>query len=450
MPESPLHRPAPLAGLTAAPGAVLPVILGPVGPAVQGRRLKVEPASAQPVGESNVQLSTFDGFSHNAPVKRAPKHRRPGPRERRLLRPAIAGLEPYVPGRSIEEVAAERGIAPDRIVKLGSNENPLGASPRALAALAAAGPQLHLYPDATARDLREGLERWWRRRVDLGAARIVAGNGMDNVLDTLARLLLQPGDTVIVCPPTFSWYELSARLAGAEPIFVPRRKRDLRVDVHAVLGAVRPSTRIIYLCTPNNPSGDTLTRAEVEALARGTDCLLFLDEAYADFADRTFMAEAGRRRHVVVGRTFSKAWGLAGLRIGYAALPDWLAPAYLKAATPFVVSRAATSAALAALDDDEHLARTLAMVRTGRDRYARELPRLGLRTCPSAANFVAVRTAPRSAAEVCAALAAEGVIVRDCTSFSGAGDDLVRITVGTDEQNSRVLDALARLFPPRA
>ena len=359
-------------------------------------------------------------------------------------------MKPYVPGRSIEEVAAERGLAPDRVVKLGSNENPLGPSPRALAALAAAAPQLHLYPDATARDLREGLERWWRRRVDLGAAGIVAGNGMDNVLDTLARLLLGPGDTVIVCPPTFSWYELSARLAGAEPIHVPRRARDLRVDVDAVLAAVRPSTRIIFLCTPNNPSGDTLSPEEVEAVLSGTDCLVFLDEAYADFSAATFMAEPGRRRHVVVGRTFSKAWGLAGLRIGYAALPEWLAPHYLKAATPFVVSRAATAAALAALDDGEHLERTLAMIRAGRERYARELPRLGLRTYPSEANFVAVRTAPRRAADVCAALAGEGVIVRDCSSFTGAGDDLVRITVGTDAQNSRVLAALARLFPPRA
>jgi histidinol-phosphate aminotransferase len=354
-----------------------------------------------------------------------------------------------VPGRSIEEVATERGIAPDRIAKLGSNENPLGPSPRALAALAAAGPRQHLYPDATARDLREGLERWWRRRVDLGAAGVVAAAGMDGVLDTLARLVLQPGDTVIVCPPTFSWYELSARLHGAEPIPVPRRRRDLRIDVDAVLAAVRPSTRVIYLCTPNNPSGDVLRRAEVDALVRGTDCLLFLDEAYADFADGTFIAEAGRHRHVVVGRTFSKAWGLAGLRVGYAALPDWLVPAYLKAATPFGVSRAATVAALAALDDDEHLQRTLAMVRAGRERYARELPRLGLRTYPSAANFVAVRTAPRRAAAVCAALAAEGLIVRDCSSFTGAGDDLVRITVGTDEQNSRVLATLARLYPRR-
>jgi histidinol-phosphate aminotransferase len=355
-----------------------------------------------------------------------------------------------VPGRSIEEVAAEQGIAPDRVVKLGSNENPLGPSPRALAALAAAAPQLHLYPDAAARDLREGLERWWGRRVDLGAAGIVAGNGMDGVLDTLARLLLGPRDTVIVCPPTFSWYELSARLQGAAPIRVPRRARDLRVDVDAVLRAVRPSTRIIYLCTPNNPSGDSLTAAEVDALVRGTDCLLFLDEAYADFAAGTFLAEAGRQRHVVVGRTFSKAWGLAGLRIGYAALPAWLVPEYLKAATPFMVSRAAAAAALAALDDEEHLARSVAMVRAGRERYARELPRLGLRAYPSEANFVAVRTAPRRAAEVCAALAAAGVIVRDCTSFAGAGDDLVRITVGTDAQNSRVLEALARLFPPRA
>jgi histidinol-phosphate aminotransferase len=375
---------------------------------------------------------------------------RRAPARRRLLRPVIEALPPYVPGRSIEEVAAEHGVAPERVVKLGSNENPLGPSPRALSALAAAGPRLHLYPDASARDLRAGLERWWGQRVRLGAARLVAGSGMDGVLDTLARVLLGPGDTAIVCPPTFSWYELSARLQGAEVIRVPRRARDLRVDVDAVLRAVRPSTRLVYLCTPNNPSGDTLTAAEVEALADGTDCVLFLDEAYADFAGGTFMAEPGRRRHVVVGRTFSKAWGLAGLRIGYAALPEWLVPAYLKAATPFAVSRAATAAALAALDDDEHLARSIAMVRAGRERYALELPRLGLTPYPSEANFVAVRTAPRPATEVCAALAADGVIVRDCTSFTGAGDDLVRITVGTDAQNSRVLEALARLYPRRA
>jgi histidinol-phosphate aminotransferase len=362
-----------------------------------------------------------------------------------LLRPVLGELKPYVPGRSIEETAAEHGLDPAAIIKLGSNENPLGPSPRALAALTAAGPESHLYPDATAIELRGALEAWWRARLDLGHARIVAGNGMDNVFDNLARLFLGPGDTAIVCPPTFSYYELTIRLAGATPLLVPRRATDLTVDVDAVLAAVQPSTKIVYLCTPNNPSGDRLDDAAVRRLLERVPCLVMLDEAYADFAPGTLMAEAGRRTNVIVGRTFSKAYGLAGLRIGYAAVPGWLLPPYLAAQTPFVVSRPAVAAAVAALGDDEFLARTLAMVEAGRALYARELPRLGLRTYPSAANFVAVRVAPRTAAAVCGALRREGIIVRDCTSFSGAGDDLVRITVGTEAQNRRVLAALARV-----
>jgi histidinol-phosphate aminotransferase len=386
-------------------------------------------------------------FGDNAPVTPPPAIPPSAPAVAALLRPAVAGLKPYVPGRSIEEVARERGLEATTIAKLGSNENPLGPAPRALAALAASAPEQHLYPDATAGELRAGLEAWWGARLDLGGARVVAGNGMDNVLDTLARLFLGPGDSVVVCPPTFSWYELSARLAGAAVHFAPRRPDDLHVDVDAVVAAVRPDTKIVYLCSPNNPSGDTLTPAELAAVLDRVACLVFLDEAYADFAATTALAEVGRRPNLIVGRTFSKAWGLAGLRVGYAAVPAWLQPRYLEAATPFVVSRAGVAAALAALDDDEHLERTLAMVRAGRELFARELPRLGLRPYPSEANFVAVRTAPRPAAAVCAALLDAGLIIRDCTSFSGAGDDLVRITIGTEAQNRRVLAALATLFP---
>ncbi|HEY3355805.1 MAG TPA: histidinol-phosphate transaminase [Polyangia bacterium] len=364
--------------------------------------------------------------------------------EEALLRPVLASLTPYVPGRSIEETAAEHGLDPATIVKLGSNENPLGPSPRALAAMTAAARDAHLYPDATAIELRDALEAYWRARLDLGHARIVAGNGMDNVFDTLARLVLGPGDTAVVCPPAFSYYEITIRLAGATPVFAPRRPADLTVDVEAVLAAVQPSTKIVYLCTPNNPSGDTVDPAAVRRLVDNVRCLVMLDEAYADFAGTTFLAEAGRRTNVIVGRTFSKAYGLAGLRLGYAAIPGWLLPHYLKAQTPFVVSRPAVAAAVAALGDDEFLARTQAMVEAGRALYAAELPRLGLRVYPSAANFVAVRVAPRTAAAVCASLRREGVIVRDCTSFSGAGPDLVRITVGTEAQNRRVLAALGR------
>jgi len=355
-----------------------------------------------------------------------------------LVNPHILALEPYQPGKPIEEVERELGIQGS--IKLASNENPLGPSPRAVAALREACDGIHRYPDGASFNLRRALAR----RLGVGTEQLVFGSGADEVLELLAKTLLGRGDEVVYAWPSFAMYPIVVKGMGATPVPVPLDAK-LVHDLPAMTRAVTPRTKLVFVCNPNNPTG-TSVGAEAFAdfvSALPADLVLAIDEAYFEFVRRSdfpdSLAWVARRPGTIVLRTFSKIFGLAGLRIGYGIADPELAGYLQRARHPFNVNRLAEVAALAALDDEEHARRTRDLNAAGIEYLTRELTSLGYRVWPSDANFVLVRTGPG----VHEALLREGVIVRPMEGFGLT--DHIRISIGTAEENERLVKTLQRI-----
>jgi len=352
-----------------------------------------------------------------------------------LARPVLRGVPAYVSGR--HEPSPRGGQEP--AVHLASNENPLGPSPRALQALQRAAADWARYPDDGCAALRQALAE----RLGVGPEWVLVGAGSTALLKLLAEAYLDPGQRVVYAWPTFPMYRVLARLQGAAEVTVPldgQGRHDLRGMAEAAAGA-----RLVMVCNPNNPTGTYVSEAELQAFLDRlpSDALVVVDEAYGEFArdaapdypDAVRWVREGRR--VAVLRTFSKVYGLAGLRVGYLVAPPPVVEAVERVQEPFQVSAPAQQAALAALEDDAHVARTLRLVAEGRDRLQRAAARLGLRTLPSVANFVWLDTA-RPAGTVAAELLRRGVRVRP----GPEGATWVRVSVGTAEQLARFEAAL--------
>ncbi|MBP2030388.1 histidinol-phosphate aminotransferase [Methanohalophilus levihalophilus] len=353
-----------------------------------------------------------------------------------LIKPEIRSIAPYVPGKSIEEIAKKYCLSADKIIKLGSNENVLGPSPKALEAMVGHAQDINIYPSADAGELVSAISKYVGMPEDMIVG---SGPGMDGLLDGLMRLLISPGSEVVISTPTFSYYELSARANGGTPVFV-RRNDDFSIDVDSLKDAVTDATKMMFICSPNNPSGNSMSETELRSLVENVSCLVFVDEAYVEFADRTFVSLVNEYDNLIIGRTLSKAFGLAGLRIGYGIMPAWLKVEYMKAGTPFNVSSVALVAGSAALSDEEHLKRSQEMVREGRKYLMDYIP---FTVYDSQANFVLVDVSPVKAKDVCEHLLRQGIIVRDCTSFRDAGESLIRVTIGTAEQNKKVVNGFS-------
>ena len=349
----------------------------------------------------------------------------------------ISRLRPYVPGKPIEEVQRELGLKD--IIKLASNENPLGPSPRALEALMAAAGGVALYPEGSAPALRRAVSQ----AVGMPEDTLVFGNGSDEVLHLLALTFLQPGDETVQGDPSFAMYEIYATQCDAVPVLVPLK--DFTHDLDAMADAVTDKTRMVFIANPNNPTG-TIVRRETVArfLDRiPRDVLVVLDEAYDEYVDdpgkpdlRSLVLEG---RNIVILHTFSKAYGLAGLRVGYGIMRPEIAALLNRVRSPFNVNLPAQAAAAAALDDKEHVSRTVALNALGRDYFYTEFERLGLPYVPSQGNFVLVDVG-RDARVVFEALQHKGVIVR---SAHGMGlPRHIRVSTGTMPQNQRFIAAL--------
>ncbi|MBY6274787.1 histidinol-phosphate transaminase [Symbiobacterium thermophilum] len=351
------------------------------------------------------------------------------------VRTAVRRMKPYVPGKPVEDVQRELGL--HDLVKLNQNENPLGPSPRAVAAARAAMAQVHTYPEGTARRLRERLAQMW----NLPADWFLIGNGSDEVFRLLAEVYLEPGDRVVVPEPSFAAYRFVAELMGAEVVAVPLA--GWTMDLPAMAEAAARGAKLLFLCRPNNPTGTVFAEADLRAALERVppSTLVVVDEAYREFDETPFDSRALVQDYpnVVIARTFSKIYGMAGFRLGYGVMrPEVLAPLYT-ARDPFSVNGLAVAAGLAALEDAEHVERTRALTREGKAYLYAAFQRLGLGYVPSEANFV-LFDAGRPAAEVFDALLRRGVLVRPCGSF-GLPDHL-RVTVGTPEQNRRFVEAL--------
>jgi histidinol-phosphate aminotransferase len=340
----------------------------------------------------------------------------------------------YRAGRGIEEVARELEMAPEDLVKLSSNENPFGPSPRAVEAIRESAPAAHTYPKTSHVDLTAALAERWA----VGPEQVWLATGGDGALDYLARTFIEPGDGVLVPEPGFAYYPMSARYHhGTVRSYEIPRADDFTQSAAAVLNAY-DGERIVYLTTPHNPTGSEIAVPEIETVAAetGDETLVVVDEAYGDFTAAASAVELlPDRDDVAVIRTFSKAYGLAGLRLGYALVPDEWADAYARVNTPFAANELACRAGLAALDDDDHYEQTVDAASWARDYLRAELD---VPTWESGGNFVLADVGNGTA--VAEAAKREGVIVRDTSSFGLP--DCVRITCGTEGETRRAVETI--------
>ena len=354
------------------------------------------------------------------------------------VKPYVAELKPYEPGKPIETLERELGIRDS--IKLASNENPLGPSPKAIAAMQRALAGVHRYPDGASFRLRAKLAE----RFAVDPAQLVFGCGADELLELVAKAFMRPGDEVVFAWPSFAMYPIVTQGMGATSVRVPLDP-GLVHDLPAMLRAITERTRVVLVCNPNNPTGTSVGAKAFDAFvaALPPDVVLVVDEAYREFAVREDFPDSlrwlDRRPGTAVLRTFSKLYGLAGTRVGYALADRELAGYLERARHPFNLNSLAEEAALAALDDREHVERTLSVTHEGARFLTKELTSLGLEVWPTDANFLLVKGGPG----IFDRLLREGVIVRPMAGFGLP--EHVRITIGTKEENERLVAAVRRI-----
>lgn len=359
---------------------------------------------------------------------------------KRLVHPGIETLRPYPPGKPIEELERELGIK--GVIKLASNENPLGPSPKALQAIIEALSGLNRYPDGSAYYLRQALSE----RFGVPFEQVLVGNGSNEIIELAVRTFLEPGKKAIQPFPTFLVYEKMVMAQNGQVINVPLD--GFKLDLVAIRKRIEDGVKLIFINNPNNPTGSYVTQAELLEFLNGlpSDLVVILDEAYIEFAEAKDIADGlillERFPNIIVVRTFSKLYGLAGLRIGYGFTSKRLADYMNRVRQPFNVNSLAQKAAVAALSDNEFVNRTLELVRT-EIRFLKEgLNRLGLRHYPTQTNFFLIEVGDSE--QVYNALLKEGVIVRSMKGFGLEG--FIRINVGLREENTKFLDALERVM----
>jgi histidinol-phosphate aminotransferase len=360
-----------------------------------------------------------------------------------LIPDYIRGLPVYVPGRPIEEVERELKI---RAVKLASNENPLGPSPKAVEAMKAALGDSNRYPDGGTHALREKLARVRGVRPE----EIFIGLGSSEIIDLTARAMLRAGLTGLTSEGSYAPFSTAIRASGANLRLVPMKNYSF--DLRAMAEAITPETHVVYIANPNNPTGTAIGKEELEEFLRAMpeDVLVVVDEAYIHYAARPDMPKTDdlypKHQNLIVLRTFSKVYGLAGIRIGYAVGKPELLAALNKLRTPFNVSGLAQAAAIAALDDKEHVKRCIETNAIERKRLSEGLRKLGFQPVPSETNFIFLEIGPE-ATRLCDELLHAGVIVRPL-GWMGF-PEAIRISVGTAEENEKCLEAMARVLSRR-
>ena len=349
----------------------------------------------------------------------------------------IMNIKPYKPGRSLEEVKREFGLK--RIIKLASNENPLGPSAKAIQAIRDCTSQIYFYPDGAGRKLRGALSQ----KLSMDCENIILGNGSDEILSIIARVLLHQGDEAIMATPSFLMYEIGANLSQAKIVSVPLN--NFRIDLDEMLGAVTPKTRVVFVANPNNPTGTIVKNEEVETfvgqLPEGI--LAVFDEAYYEYVEAEDFPQTldliRNRPNIIVLRTFSKIYGLAGLRIGYGVAAREIVDILNRARSPFNVNFLAQVAALASLTDEEQVRRSRQLVREEKRFFYSHLRRLGLFFVPTEANFILIEVG-KKAKQVEHRLLEKGVIVRGMQAYDLP--EFMRVTIGTREQNEEFMREL--------
>jgi len=350
----------------------------------------------------------------------------------------ILKLTVYEPGKPVEELARDLGLREEEIIKLASNENPLGPSPKALEAMRSTLERSHFYPDGGGYELRGAIAQ----RLGLGLTRenIILGNGSNEIIEFIGHAFLRAGDEVVVARHSFAVYKLMAQLFGADTVEVP--DPSYTADLDAMLGAITPKTRAVFIANPNNPTGTMVGQEAIDRfMAKVPDhVLVIFDEAYHEFLDNApdVLPYIRDGRNVVVMRTFSKIMGLANLRIGYGITTPELAAVLQRTRQPFNANGIAQAGALAGLLDEEHMRKTRELTDEGRAYFEREFAAMGLEFVPSFANFVLVKVGDGNA--VFQAMLRKGIILRAMGSYGLP--EWIRISVGTMDQNRRCIAEL--------
>ena len=357
----------------------------------------------------------------------------------RLVSEGVKQITPYIPGKPIEELEKEYGVR--GAIKMASNENPLGPSPKAIEAMKKCLSTIHRYPDANSLLLKEQLSI----KLSIPQDCIIPSNGSNEILELVSKVFLRPGHEVIIPEPTFSLYAKFTQAMDGTPIRVPLK--NFSIDLRAVLEKISLKTKIIFINNPNNPTGTIVKKKEFEEFLKNipATAIIVLDEAYGEFVEDPDFPQGknylNAQHWIITLRTFSKIYGLAGLRIGYGLAPQELTHYLNKVRQPFNVNSLAQVAALAALDDNEHIEKTLWIVSDGRKYLYQQLDQLGVNYIPSQSNFIMIHLG-ENCPRVYDSLLRMGVIVRPLTSFGFP--EYIRLSVGTPEENKRFIDTLKK------
>ena len=354
----------------------------------------------------------------------------------------ILSIKPYSPGKPIEETEREYGIHDS--VKLASNENPLGPSPGAVEAMGKILGNVHRYPDGEAHELIRKLSE----KLGVSFSQVILGNGSDEIIGMLTRAFLQPGDEAILPQPSFLMYDIMVRSSGAKPVPVPLK--NMTVDLDGIRKTINPRSRMIFLNNPNNPTGTIFSKNEFETFLQWAprDVIIVVDEAYIEFVRDPQCPDTveylnHQDRALVVLRTFSKAYGLAGLRIGYGVMPGEIVDILQRIRQPFNASLPAQAGACAALDDEKFLKKTIDLVHDGLDFLYGSLEKMGVKFFPTQTNFF-LMDVEKNADEVFESLLRRGIIVRSMTSYGYP--EYIRVSVGLEAENRKFIAALGEVL----
>lgn len=360
-----------------------------------------------------------------------------------LVRKNILEVTPYAAGKPIEETKRQLGLT--SVIKLASNENPLGPSPKALAAIKKSAKLINRYPDSQGFALKRRLSK----ACGLEPSKIVLGNGSDELIDIIIKAFVEEDEHILTADTTFLEYEIIARVLGRKVVKVPLRY--FKYDLESMKKRIDKKTKLVFIANPNNPTGTYVSKYEIEEFLKDLQghVVVVLDEAYDTFIDVNDFVSGTRyisQNNIIVLKTFSKAYGLAGLRIGYSLSSSAIASYLERARQPFNVNLLAQEAAIAALDDRKFLARTKDTVGKGKEYLYEKLKKMGLAYVPSVANFILLDCG-RDGSEVFKEMLKRGVIVRDMKQYNL--NNFIRVTVGTKKENEKCIASLRKVLEKR-
>lgn len=358
----------------------------------------------------------------------------------------VKELDPYIPGRSNADLARAYGLDPTEIIRMGSNENPLGPSPQAIEEMKRNLQLINTYPESNIDDLKDQIASY----AGVNPQRIiVGGDGADEILDVLAKTLIEPGDEYIVHPPSYMYYEYTFNVYGAVPVYARWDIEKNHLDLDSVIDAISPKTRVIFLCTPNNPTGGLIEKKDIKTILESTDALVVVDEAYWEFSGVNNIELLDEYENLFILRTFSKVMGLAGMRIGYGIGHQEVIEYMHRVKPVFSLIKLSYIAASATLNDQDYVERSTQLSIESREFLYREMSKIPkIRVFKSFSNYmlVDIHDTGMNSKEFSEKLMKKGVIVRDCSSFRGLDDYWIRVSVATLKEDEKFINILKSIL----